>query len=369
MLETGGSATSPVTVQNSEVLLRPDFLYQYLYQLSPMIRLSAFSLIITSSQTTAPLTPGNLAELRNCLFYSHADPDPEVRSNILSLERKLILRLRGAVSVLDKERGLSYNQANPKGHRDIKDQKSLLEAHISFLKWYIAIIIDDLGPSATYQKHICALKALHTLLQTGLDRSMPPAYFSKVGQDQLNWVIHIPIFCKSLFRNLFDLLSNPFEDVRSGALAILKTSPISHTGAQGVHGVLLFEDVRNAMSRAEVLASRTGRADHADTVARLRDLVFHLTVKLSDEATDLTLIRRQPFDVVAGTLTRLEQELEWVDSEPSSRAYYVHGFLSAIRYEILQPISQSPLMSNFQIYHILSKLPRGGGGPGTFQTF
>jgi hypothetical protein len=317
MLETGGSATSPVTVQNSEVLLRPDFLYQYLYQLSPMIRLSAFSLIITSSQTTAPLTPGNLAELRNCLFYSHADPDPEV----------------------------------------------------SFLKWYIAIIIDDLGPSATYQKHICALKVLHTLLQTGLDRSMPPAYFSKVGQDQLNWVIHIPIFCKSLFRNLFDLLSNPFEDVRSGALAILKTSPISHTGAQGVHCVLLFEDVRNAMSRAEVLASRTGRADHADTVARLRDLVFHLTVKLSDEATDLTLIRRQPFDVVAGTLTRLEQELEWVDSEPSSRAYYVHGFLSAIRYEILQPISQSPLMSNFQIYHILSKLPRGGGGPGTFQTF
>jgi hypothetical protein len=328
---TSTSTRVAISEDNDKILVTSDFLHRCTYHLSPSIRLSALSLIITSSQVTAPLTSQGLAALRETLFFSHAGPDPEVRSEILSLERRLVIRLRGAISALHKAPSSVPGQSSVSNLSESYNRKQLCNVHVSFLEWYIQTLIDDLGPSATYQKHICALKALITLSQSGLDNDVPSKYFSKLGQDQLKWPVHLPIFCRSMLRSLIDLLLNPFDDVRAAALAVLKLLPISNIRNRDASPLLHVNDVDCAISRAESLASQTGRADHADGIARLYDLLFHMTTSETRETPDHDIVTQRPVEIIETLLEKLESASANDNPEGSEEGFYAHGYLSAMR--------------------------------------
>src|SRR5262249_7872526 len=153
-------------------------------------------------------TPGTLRVLEDKLPYIHADSDPQSRGEILGLMRRLIIRLRGALSAINKLRNVKHDMQGLPNR--ISDGCGEILDHKRFLRWYIDFLETELHPSASYQHHISALRALILVVQSGLDARIDPANLSPIGQDQISWTCSIEIFRPSLFRVLGDLLIDPF---------------------------------------------------------------------------------------------------------------------------------------------------------------
>src|SRR5579862_1899709 len=184
-LEEGLSDHS--TSQNSVVILPDHLIGDLLTRPSATIRLAALSLLVASPLTTRPFTPEVLSLLEQNLAFFHADTDAKFRTNVLSTAKRLVDRLRGSVSFLSREierykKAIAYRSASSgsglpalgkPGKRDCavetaKPSTNLLQRHVEFLNWYISFVVAELQPTASYQRHVTALKALSILLQSGL---------------------------------------------------------------------------------------------------------------------------------------------------------------------------------------------------------
>lgn len=284
------------------------------------IRLSALSLLVTARSTSKPFTKSTLTMLTQNLPYIHSDSDPQYRGSIISLMRKLLIRLRSSLGTLTRPG--SQKKA------EVTEQSGTVDDHLNFIRWYVAFLESELHPAASYQRHISSLKMLALLLQSGLDSRIDQDALSKMGLDEVSWPCNIDIFQPSLFCLVADLLADPFDDVRESSLFLIKLCPQSLLQVPGEQDKQPFRQLVNACHRAESMAASTSRADHADAVARLFQCIFDLAEM--EPSSDPYMQKAQIVDIL---LHRLESGDPSFDRAMRDIAF--HGYIAALRYALI----------------------------------
>ncbi|KAL4974767.1 putative death-receptor fusion protein-domain-containing protein [Aspergillus desertorum] len=314
------------------LVLKSEFIGQFLFHHDFNIKLAALSLLITAPSTTKPLSSAAIRVIIKSLPSLHAESDPCTRGEILSMVRGLIVRLKGGIlanienpveprTTLSKKQPIVYI-------RDDTETRSCLQSYLNFL-------MADLRTPASYHRHIMAVKSLYLVIESGLDERYVGAGSNKPEQRQVRWKFHMEIFGPKLLRLLVDLLMDPYDEVRTAALNILKLfpRPILLDTAGGRKGE---PELLTALTKAEILASNTSRADHADTVALLYHLIF-VTAAVKDPRDAKWWNSKQ--GVVQLILQKLEGKLSSLEGlfNSSLRDAPLHGYLSALRYIISSP--------------------------------
>ncbi|KAK0661244.1 putative death-receptor fusion protein-domain-containing protein [Cercophora samala] len=252
------------------------------------VRCSALSLVVSSQATTKPLSHDAFSLLRLYLAAFHADYDAKVRNEVLGLTKNLLKRVKSIITVAQRsladfanresqfaaggitEPPLKKKKAGPEAAlRDASEAKSVLTSHQNFLEWYVGFLRDELIPTASYQRHITAVKAALLAVRVGKHAA---ATDDTVDED----VIQLIANDSTWTRLLFDLLLDPFDDVREASSTLLSLVPqelIARPPSRSQKSQTLLGVLRDFCGRANALADRTGRADHGDGAARAQGLL------------------------------------------------------------------------------------------------
>jgi hypothetical protein len=283
-------------------------------------RASGLSILVASPSTTKPYATKTLDLLKKHLPSFHEDVDPKIRYDVLGHSRNIIRRLLNSVDTLQKEsvrvsmagvrksgltsgdkdfvskvEGMDLNeiQEAPAMYATVPSLKKLGD-HQRFIEWYASFLTEELVPTASYQRHITALRAMYYFLKSGL-----------VNGDETS-IIRPPVdylVNDTWFRSVLDLILDPYDDVRETAASlialILPGEPMSGPPAK-ICGLSCspFEELRIFCQKANGLALMTARADHCDGAARSQELLCRWSSN-ADEATK----------VLEAVLTNLEQKL------------------------------------------------------------
>ncbi|KAJ5613334.1 hypothetical protein N7510_006528 [Penicillium lagena] len=291
------------------------------------------SQIVLPVSTTKPLTPAAFKAILRGLPSIHADSDSYTRGEVLGLTRKLIVRLKGGI--------LKRDSTKVPG-KQVSDLAKTDEETKSFLRAYIHFLAGDLCVTASYARHITALKALRLLIESGLDSRTD---IKPVKSELENrWKVHMDIFHPGLLRLLLDLILDPFDEVRATSSSIVNQCPqhilmcgLLNTANEQPGASVKLTD---AISRAESIASNTSRADNADTVARLYHVIFCAASRSGSAGSSWWATKVSVVDTI---LQRLEDRL----SSPkgiftsSMREAPLHGYMSGLRYIVLMPNFQA----------------------------
>ena len=291
---------------------------------SSAVRLAALSLLVSSSASSRPLCRRVLRRMRQCIPYFHVEANAKPRNEFIALMKKLCMRIRGAtLSQLRRNQTsckVTGEQAPTAAHffarldgegpvssenvieQALNEEMYILQEHLVFRKWYMVFLLQELRPTATYQSHITALKVLSFLIEQTIALRNTPSrshndYISALNED-------MP---QDLFvRPLTELLLDPFDDVRQSANRVfdlhlsIKNTPQTREEREDSqelrHQEAKYEidnddDYRKAnesilfnLIRAEDKAGITGRADHADGLGRMYNLLFTTSGALAKPA-------------------------------------------------------------------------------------
>ncbi|KAH8690204.1 HEAT repeat protein [Talaromyces proteolyticus] len=283
------------------------------------ICLSTLSLLITAPSSAKPLSKSALDAILAGLPSLHAVSNSQIRQEIGSLMRKMMTRLRGP--------GMQKNFMDNEG----KDAKKFMEDFVSFLE-------GELISTASYQRHISALKSMTLVLNSGVD---PNARHVSL-EDQSLWRYKVDILRPSLFRLLVDLLLDPFDEIRATALSLLSLFPsdifTNSTAQLESDGLNVSERLTSALTKAEALASSTSRADYADAVARIYKAIFSAAKSGGSLETSQKWFETK-CGVVNEVLQRLEEKVYQQGGlfKSSIRDAPLHGHLCALKYIVGTP--------------------------------
>ncbi|KAK2626029.1 hypothetical protein QTJ16_004291 [Diplocarpon rosae] len=338
------------------VVLKEESIGALLTHESDTVRSLAFSVLVSSLSTVRPFSDTALVILRSNMYILYSDTDAKFRNEIMSSTKHMIERLRGATSLLVRElRNLSskfrgshnWPETQEKQERQRQNAiKDTLCRHEEFISWYIEFLLLELIPTASYQRHITSLKAILLLLRSGiLNKASPPA---KASGNNTVWPYSIDFFTRGSLRLLMDLLLDPFEDVRSAATNVLKlTSPgsfeqvfsekqlestiglkaadqdLASTADGEPQAQCLFWLLDEFIARAEELSKQTGRADHADGVARSYELYYGLQTSSKGR-----------MDVLYKLVQDLEAKVEIAERSLGQAVFDapIHGTFSALTF-------------------------------------
>lgn len=327
------------------VMIREDILETVLAYPSNAVRSLAFSTLITSPSTTKPYSETALSLLRKHMGAFFADSDVKFRVDVSAAARDMFRRVRGAIFVLKR----SIPRARAKAAKKAKALQGATEStepantpgpvlyranlvtlpedqlvyclryHEDFLHWYIGFLCSELIPTASYQRHITSLKALMYIFRL---EGNP----SKAWETEDDQTLFFDTFDEKWTRALFDLLMDPFDDVRDAASNVLKAllSDTRYrkmlTNASG-STMSVPTALEHLSSIAGDLASKTSRADHADGVARIRQLLYRFS---TDQDERIALLLR-----LTGELDRKISIAEQ-DLGEAVRQVPVHGDFAAL---------------------------------------
>ncbi|KAJ5720693.1 uncharacterized protein N7483_008627 [Penicillium malachiteum] len=340
----------------NSLVLKSDVIGNFLLHQDQTIRIAALALLVSSYSTMKPLTNIATGAILRGLPSMHADCDAYGRGEIMTLTRKFITRLKSGIVTLEEASRGSKTTSNGR-------PSALLGSDVetrSFLQAYLQFIEHDLCVTASYARHISALKALKLLVESGLD----PRTNIKLmkAESQTSWKLKLEVFSPQLLRLLIDLLLDPFEEVRQTSLLTINLFP-----SQVLMGGLFSPDqetspppgmsILDALDRAETIASNTSRADHADAVARLYHILF--TAAQSNELSKVpSNWWATKYSVVDTILARLEQRISSSTGLLGSTMQQtpLHGYMSGLRYIVLTPdfhsyIETQPDSSNWRAIH------------------
>ena len=347
----------------------------YLSHISPSVRLSALSLLISSSVTSKPFTQSVLETLRVCLPYFHVEVNAKARNEYIALMRKLCVRLECAIVSLLRAGNTSlkfaFEESSTSQPASVtnntatwKPREQLLRSHLGFRKRYLLFLIHELRPTASYQSHITALKILHPLLE---GQSARRGVLSRGNYEYSN-ALDETLPQDLCHRALYDLLLDPFDDVRQCAAWVLELC--------FQRNVVAFDSLLAGPSRkkkdavdpkveiiangpaidielymAEKKAEQTGRADHADGVGRLYELLY------SHNGVTVEPAKRQnnSFAIVDHLISNTEKEVIIATNNllHAIGNASLHGHLIALRYFSTFPISPRSILI-IHIRHIVS---------------
>lgn len=262
------------------------------------VRIRTYELLASSQETTKPIRSTILSLLSKHLAYLSGDPDPGRRGEISGITVNMVNRLRQGSTF--HSRALSRPDQKTSQYEEHKYE---LEQHEEFLDCFIDFIEDELGPNCSFPRHISALKALQSLVESRLDPSIPVKNRRKLGKDLAQWPFQKSLTYRNLRRILWRLMLDPFEEIRATVTPILQlilqsgryTLELSQGDVsrdqEGVSSnqnmpwvnsehLSTFtkdsstssrpkEEIAQILEDANKLAALTNRADHADGVGRL----------------------------------------------------------------------------------------------------
>ena len=290
------------------------------------IRYRAFALLVNSSVITEPISAEILDAILANLAFLYGDSEANNRSDILSVTRRLIIRIRAS----SRRRHTGAEQIQQKC-------KTFMSSFVGFLE-------GELGPTCSYQRHISALKAIEMLIDSGLDSTLPPISATKLGNDQIEFDFAISLHSVAILSSILDLTMNAFQDVRASAASLLSgysthltftshaTSEVHVRGSgldssvfnEGIEPSYQVLNISTILRRAEKLAMRTHRADHADGLGRLYALQFAVAKRYSGQE-----------EVLHSLISRVERRLIGEDVDVDFRAPLqgipLHGILVGLR--------------------------------------
>lgn len=339
---------------------------------SELVRSMAFAVLVSSSSPLRPYSEGTMSMFKKHLGILHADTDAKTRNEVLSNVRHMLDRVRGATSFLSREDlsleaerrknvDLSATQPSKRDTEITKSQttiRELLQCHQDFVSWYMQFLVEELVPTASYQRHSTALRVTLIALKSGLLVCSAGTQAHIVTDNKSPWPFKIEFFNAATVRIFLDLVLDPFEDVRNLAAEVLKWAPahslagdlqddasgLSELGnAVPSHGLNhLLRNVAQPnqsqaeppflasmglltkfISRAEAMAQRTGRADFADGVARSYDLLHQLLPNVQSRMALLSTL-----------LKELERRIDIAQDDLSNAVSVapVHDLLAALEY-------------------------------------
>ena len=153
-------------------------------------------------------------EVLQCLLgsfrYLHDDNDAHERGEVISITRRLLRRLENSRAHLWKKQ--------PR----LTEDEDTLRQYDDFLRQLGNLLLLEMDPGVSYQRHILALHTLQLLLQVAPDPSLDS---------------------QSLAYSLSNLILDPFDDVRSLAATLLKD--LTKLTFDGVTPPFVFELLRD----------------------------------------------------------------------------------------------------------------------------
>ncbi|RDA89725.1 hypothetical protein CP533_6846, partial [Ophiocordyceps camponoti-saundersi (nom. inval.)] len=307
----------------------PNILDKFLAHPDETVRILSLSVLVTSPSTTAPYTIDALNILRTHLGSLFSETNARVREQASGKLRDMFRRLRGAIHVLTRSTSRPILCS-----RIAVKLTECLEYHQEFVHFYMAFLCDELVPTASYQRHIASLKALNFILRMESEATTK----SKPGQRLL-----VDFFDDKWMRALFDLLMDPFDDVRDGAATALKRLSIDLKTIDKVE-THTADAIAEVSRRAEEIARRTSRADHSDGSSRAAQL--HFLIQSTEEQT---MFLKQK-------LRQLERKVSGAEKDLASAVLYepLHGDLASLNrlwqvtVELKLPQSQLEAVKAFQ---------------------
>lgn len=260
------------------------------------IRIAALSLITYHSTLKNRFSLYALEHLPQYLPYFHTEINPRYRNEFIVIMKRICTRLEREFSAQNKSREIGPPSSAPDSmaQRDVTYEQPVLDKHLSFSKWYIEFLLQELQPTASYQRHITALKLLEFFLVEGSNTSNARLFSSSRIID-LSFIEGNAQFFNSRFIRLtLDLIMDPFDDVRHAASALshlvlwtlcrMNNSPWTQEAKESVDNGLINPNtlwqenyhagILDVLCRAQSITYRTGRADHADGMGRLYYLLY-----------------------------------------------------------------------------------------------
>jgi hypothetical protein len=286
------------------------------------VRIRTFALLLASSSTTTPLHNAVLQCLTSHMKYLYGDSDPQNRGEVMSIIRKLVIRLQGGACSLHK---YMANQPSQSSEKEAENSCNSLCQHERFLVSFVKFLEDELRPNVSYQRHIMALNSLEYLVRSGLDGTIAQGLSTEIGRTQTPWPFNVSLHYGSLTCALLNLVMDPFEDVGTASSMLLDI--FGSTVA-----VPMQRPVCELVWRAEELASRTSRADHADGAARLYKLYYTLMPDSSIPTAPSALPSKRA--VIEEILLPVEKALAEIEGnlDVPLQQISLHARLLALRY-------------------------------------
>lgn len=315
-----------------DVLCIPDVLLgDLLLRTSDAVRIAGLAMLTTSTTTTQPLSIGAMNSLQKGLPFLHADADAGFRSELFSLTRHLMDRIKAATATLTKPPSKTKKNTTkgPLGSPSVPIQSSeLVTAHRSFIAWYIAFLKTELRPTASYQRHISALKCIWIIANSGVDAQISASRYTKSTGATVLWPFTLNVVDDEMTDLLIDLLLNAYDDVRSTAAEVLS---LVDSGSRQQNDVGDTPILVKVLAQAEEMLIFSGRADHADGVAHLYSILF-------SQCSNLTSDSEQWWASKYGILERLVHTIEQtirtasVDIGRAVSKHPLHGLFISLRY-------------------------------------
>jgi hypothetical protein len=283
-----------VEVQGSSILLPDNIFGTWMSHSEPEVRLAGMFLSVYSTAVTKPMTGGVFKSLKKNLVHLHTDTDANFRREVHGYTQKLFDRLRASTATLGKSqvKALEQGQRLPFPGKNLQQQRSSynsqdpLTESLAFIVWFVSFLEWELRPTASYQRRITALRSLIIVLRSGVDPGVPHEFLSKSAQGQLTWAHGFQVSNPKLTRVLLDLILDPFDDIREASVSVLQLCLAALPGDQRE---AVLSTLPQFVSRAEATMLRTGRADHADGVARAHSLMYSLANEAPSEFIDSVL--------------------------------------------------------------------------------
>ena len=311
---------------------------------SPAVRIAALSLLISFANTAHRLSKQYIEVLQQSLPYFHVEANPKVRNEFIALMKKMYTKLDSAIHIITRDNQISSNvvstnyskscsQDSVLDEREDSGTTTTLEEHLAFRTWYMHLLVCELRPTSSYQSHITVLKILHPFLEGDLRVRANVARLNS----QHDKVLGEDFRRESLLRPLLDLLFDPFDDVREAADSLIQRhfssyrSPVLPKVVKEQSSVIGNDKnkILTALQRAESKAAETGRADHADGVGRLYNILYGL----SGPSIDTHIWHDDAAAIFEHLISKTEDDVELAQQDllRAVSIAQLHGHLIALR--------------------------------------
>ncbi|KAI5238409.1 hypothetical protein E4T43_07441 [Aureobasidium subglaciale] len=316
-----------------QVLHIPDVLLgDLLLRTSDAVRIAGLAMLTNTTTTTQPLSLGTMNALRKGLPLLHADADAGFRSELFSLIRHLMERIKSATANLAKPQ--SKAKASGSGHTSVQSQSKsgvgldTVTAHKSFVEWYVSFLKAEMRPTASYQRHVSALRCIMIIAKSGVDPRIVISVSSRSGGSVVSWPFELDVIDGEMTDLLTELLLNAYDDVRSTAAEILNlTENVSQSQRKAISTPVLV----NSLAQAQNMMMRSGRADHADGVAHLYSLLFSQCTNLMSDDERWWASKCQVLECLVHTVEQTIQIANTDIAQAVSR-HPLHGLFTSLRY-------------------------------------